>query len=55
MNTINQQIESALNQPMFEFKFFRMSDGTRTVVTEYATESNFVSSNPGVIVLSQTN
>jgi len=53
MNTILQQVENALNEPMFEYKFFKMFDKTKTIVTEWATESNFTDANPGVIVISK--
>ena len=53
---IDQQIQNALNEPMYEWKFIRILDGTKTVSTEWATESNFVDNHPeGVVVLSQTN
>ena len=55
MNTILQQVEKALNEPMYEFKFFKMSDSTRTVCLDWCTESNFADAHPGVIVLSKTN
>ena len=55
MNNINQQIEAALNQTMYEYKFFEMSDNTRTVKTDWCTESNFADAHPGVIVLFKTN
>ena len=51
---IEQQIESALNQPMYEYKFFSIFDKTKTIVTDWCTESNFADAHPGVIVLSQT-
>ena len=54
-NTILQQVERALNEPMYEYKYFAMVDHTRTVCTDWATESNFTDSHPGVIVISKTN
>jgi len=54
-NTILQQIENALNEPMFEYKFFKIFDNTKTIVTDYCTESNFTDTHPGVIVISKTN
>ena len=54
-NTILQQVERALNEPMYEWKFIRIMDGLKTVSTEWATESNFIDSHPeGVIVISKT-
>ena len=51
---ILQQVEKALNEPMYEWKYFAILDGTKTVCTDWATESNFVDSHPeGVIVISQ--
>ena len=52
---INEQIENALNQTMYEFKYFKMSDSKRTVCMDWCTESNFADAHPGVIVISQTN
>ena len=51
---IEQQIENALNQPMYEYKYFKIFDNTKTVCTTWATESNFANENPGVIVISKS-
>jgi hypothetical protein len=51
----DQQIESALNEPMYEYKFFKIFDKTKTIVTDWCTESNFADAHPGVIVTSKTN
>ncbi len=54
-NTILQQFEKAMNEPMFEYKFFKIFDKTKTVCIDWATESNFADAHPGVIVISKTN
>jgi hypothetical protein len=51
----DQQIENAFNQPMYEYKFFKIFDKTKTIVTDWCTESNFADAHPGVIVTSKTN
>ena len=55
MNNINQQIEAALNQTMYEYKFFKIFDKKKTICTDWCTESNFADAHPGVIVTSKTN
>ena len=51
--TIETQIENALNEPMYEYKYFKIFDKTKTVCMDWATESNFADSHPGVIVISK--
>ncbi len=38
---IDQQIENALNQKMYEWKYKYLQDKNNTIYTTWATESNF--------------